>query len=371
MSSRLLQILDERMNIEEFRALCFGIHIQYENLAGDSKIAKMRECIEYLERRNSLPTLIQWLQQHRTDIQLSEDVIPTQTLKPAGGSHLLPTGQTDLQTHEHTSPIQPPGPTASAALVQNQLEPPVSGLQSQPETLGHVIRSAHSERSNHKRTPPLTSPRVLLPPVPVLSSSDNLKWNILAICIGFILQFLAITTINRGHFLGDFLIEIIDRSAPLFTSVCFLLGLAPFLLINLFRKYTLSTKQIAFQIIVPLQIAAILIFLLISDRQWWCNASTPTFSAKSHDELHISPKEWSISAPVGSSLNISIISENNSKYLKCLFSRSKSEIFDQLNPESCQITYHTSEELGVITVAARQIGCEPDNRTLFIHPLER
>lgn len=67
--SALREILVESLNLEEFRTLCYDLSIDYDELPGESKTAKCRELIAYLQRRDQLDTLIAHLETSRTDLQ--------------------------------------------------------------------------------------------------------------------------------------------------------------------------------------------------------------------------------------------------------------------------------------------------------------
>lgn len=70
-ATQLRQLLTERLNLEELRTACFDLGIDPDNLAGDSKSARVRELISYLERRRETARLYEWLHQNRPDIGLS------------------------------------------------------------------------------------------------------------------------------------------------------------------------------------------------------------------------------------------------------------------------------------------------------------
>lgn len=59
-----------RFNLEEIQTACFWLHVDYDSLEGEGKEAKARELITYLERRNRLKDLTQYIRQNRPDIKL-------------------------------------------------------------------------------------------------------------------------------------------------------------------------------------------------------------------------------------------------------------------------------------------------------------
>ena len=66
----LLKILTKRLNISELKILCFQLGIDYETLEANNKPDKVLALIEYLQRRDQLPRLVDYLRQARIDIKL-------------------------------------------------------------------------------------------------------------------------------------------------------------------------------------------------------------------------------------------------------------------------------------------------------------
>jgi len=66
-ASRLHRILSARLNLEEFRTLCLDLGVNYDNLGGQGLSGKARELILYLQRRDALPMLVEWLRRERLD----------------------------------------------------------------------------------------------------------------------------------------------------------------------------------------------------------------------------------------------------------------------------------------------------------------
>jgi len=56
--TELHRLITFHFDEEELRTLCFDLGIQYDNLAGSSKISKVRELISFLERRQSITLLL-------------------------------------------------------------------------------------------------------------------------------------------------------------------------------------------------------------------------------------------------------------------------------------------------------------------------
>jgi hypothetical protein len=57
----LFHILNDKFNKEEIKTLSFDFKIEYEDLAGNTKLAKARELILYLKRRDKLDTFYNFL----------------------------------------------------------------------------------------------------------------------------------------------------------------------------------------------------------------------------------------------------------------------------------------------------------------------
>lgn len=67
--TQLRLTLTERLDREEIQAICFDLGIDYDNIPGSTKSARVRELLAYLSRRNELEKLLAWIQKHRSDIQ--------------------------------------------------------------------------------------------------------------------------------------------------------------------------------------------------------------------------------------------------------------------------------------------------------------
>ena len=66
--ARLRRVLVERFNLEELRALCYDLEVDFEVLDAEDKAGKARELVAYLERRERLGDLIRVGKRLRTDI---------------------------------------------------------------------------------------------------------------------------------------------------------------------------------------------------------------------------------------------------------------------------------------------------------------
>jgi hypothetical protein len=69
-TTQLPHILAGRLNLEEFRTLCADLRVDYDSLRGEGLVGKARELILYLQKRNDVPRLLQWLHEHRPDIEV-------------------------------------------------------------------------------------------------------------------------------------------------------------------------------------------------------------------------------------------------------------------------------------------------------------
>ncbi len=82
--AKLRQQTTSSLSIEELRSLCFDLEIDYENLPGEGKEAKVREMIALMQRDNKIPSLIDHLSEIRPNIQWVEiylDEPPKETFK--------------------------------------------------------------------------------------------------------------------------------------------------------------------------------------------------------------------------------------------------------------------------------------------------
>ncbi|MCA9921714.1 MAG: hypothetical protein KC421_05050 [Anaerolineales bacterium] len=70
--TRLLQIIDNLYNLDDFRTLCYELGVDMDNLAGESKIGKARELILSLAREAKLLNLIFKIHQKRPDFSQTD-----------------------------------------------------------------------------------------------------------------------------------------------------------------------------------------------------------------------------------------------------------------------------------------------------------
>lgn len=67
--STLRRLCSQYFDDSELRDLCFDLEIEYENLPGDNKLAKVRELLRYSTRHHKLPELIKLFVKSRPEIQ--------------------------------------------------------------------------------------------------------------------------------------------------------------------------------------------------------------------------------------------------------------------------------------------------------------
>lgn len=66
--SHVRAILDERLNLDELLLLCYDLGIDFDNLSGDGKSAKIASLLKRLEQRGAWHSLFEWLTRYRSDI---------------------------------------------------------------------------------------------------------------------------------------------------------------------------------------------------------------------------------------------------------------------------------------------------------------
>jgi hypothetical protein len=91
----LRQLLEHYFNISELRTLCFDLHIEYENLAGDRKADKTRELIEYAERYARMDELLTVCRRLRPHVNWKDVELP------------LPSQWANEQTTDAAAPDSP------------------------------------------------------------------------------------------------------------------------------------------------------------------------------------------------------------------------------------------------------------------------
>ncbi len=65
---QLAKLLDDRFSKGELQGLCFDLGVDWDELSGDTKGAKARELIGYLQRRGRLDELVPAIRRARSDI---------------------------------------------------------------------------------------------------------------------------------------------------------------------------------------------------------------------------------------------------------------------------------------------------------------
>lgn len=70
--SKLRQLLDDHLNENELRDLCFDLGIDYENLPPGAKKDKARELILAVENAGRFPELFNWIKLHRPAVNWDE-----------------------------------------------------------------------------------------------------------------------------------------------------------------------------------------------------------------------------------------------------------------------------------------------------------
>jgi hypothetical protein len=68
----LVDVITRHFSEEEIQALCFELEVDYEDLRGDSKSAKARELVAYLDRHNRLPDLRALVGEKRPNVSLAD-----------------------------------------------------------------------------------------------------------------------------------------------------------------------------------------------------------------------------------------------------------------------------------------------------------
>ncbi|MBN1178297.1 MAG: caspase family protein [Anaerolineae bacterium] len=69
-SMRLQRLLRSRLDLEDFRTLCFDLGIRYDDLRGEGLAGKARELVLHLQQREALHLLVEWLRVERPDIRV-------------------------------------------------------------------------------------------------------------------------------------------------------------------------------------------------------------------------------------------------------------------------------------------------------------
>ena len=69
-ATRLHRIFRTRLDLEEFRTLCFDLGVRYDTLGGETLDGKARELVLRLQQRGALERLTGWIRENRPDVAL-------------------------------------------------------------------------------------------------------------------------------------------------------------------------------------------------------------------------------------------------------------------------------------------------------------
>ena len=69
---KLRELIEQYFNDDELKNLCFDLHIDYDNLPGETKSAKCRELISHCQRRGSTSDLTTELKRQRKNVSWDE-----------------------------------------------------------------------------------------------------------------------------------------------------------------------------------------------------------------------------------------------------------------------------------------------------------
>jgi hypothetical protein len=147
-ATQLHHILRTRLNLGEFRTLCFDIGVRYDSLGGETLDGRARELVLLLQRRGALEQLNDWFQENRPDV-----VIPSGPARGAA-SYLAPSAP-------------PPGPIrhrwALLVGVDRYLDPAfpplrfcvndVLALERVLERLGYTVVALHDDAPEERLVP--------------------------------------------------------------------------------------------------------------------------------------------------------------------------------------------------------------------------
>ena len=68
----LRKAIDEHFTLDELKTLCFDLHVEYENLDGGTRQAKVRELVAYCERVGLVGALLDAVRAMRPNLDLKE-----------------------------------------------------------------------------------------------------------------------------------------------------------------------------------------------------------------------------------------------------------------------------------------------------------
>jgi hypothetical protein len=67
-ATRLRHILKSRLTLEELRTVCFDLGVNFDDLGGEGLDGRARQLVLFLQKRNALPRLVEWLRRERPDV---------------------------------------------------------------------------------------------------------------------------------------------------------------------------------------------------------------------------------------------------------------------------------------------------------------
>ena len=87
-ANNLYEAIASTFSLEELKGLCFDLHINDQNLPGETLLGKARELVQYLERYNRLPELLPRLKELRPHMAWdSYQPAEPEALSPFKGLH--------------------------------------------------------------------------------------------------------------------------------------------------------------------------------------------------------------------------------------------------------------------------------------------
>jgi hypothetical protein len=74
-ASRVVKLMNDCLDMNEVRDLCYDLQVDFENLLGERKIDKIKALVGLFYRQNLLDVLINWLHGIRPDVDWPENTI--------------------------------------------------------------------------------------------------------------------------------------------------------------------------------------------------------------------------------------------------------------------------------------------------------
>lgn len=91
-------ILTDRLDYGDLPTICFDLGQDFNNIPGDTNmVARTRELIIYLKRRNQLDKLIDWIRRRRPDIEIPPSIAAAIRITSFQTSASYSNGHTDSQ----------------------------------------------------------------------------------------------------------------------------------------------------------------------------------------------------------------------------------------------------------------------------------